>query len=217
VSVCPYCGASLAGILDFPSRFVAAIRFVRCPACFRSSLLGFGEYPASSRLGPAEAFEVVTLSEADAGRVAAHVERVLAAVAREGFGDRFTPGESDRALKLRTYGAELAVSVYTGLPWNAVVLDRSYRGAKPADVGQTIEVRTTGDPAGPLYVYRGDVDGRIAILARGGIPRYELLGWIATAEAKALHPWTDRGLRLAAFVVPQADLRPFPIPSELLR
>lgn len=89
------------------------------------------------------------------------------------------PGMSFVDLMAQGFGAEKAVSVWSGLPWN-----EGKRG-KP-DVGKNVEVRQTKYSDGLLVLKSFDHLARIFILAIGRFPTYYLAGWIPGAEGVAI-------------------------------
>lgn len=160
---------------------------------------------------------LVTLTEEDLAEVAAHVERVLEAVARHGFRDRFTPAETDRQLKLRTYAAEVAVARYLDLPWHPVVLTgRTRKSAKPSDVGGNVEVRTYPAPT-HCPVRTGDRPDSIIVLVVGRPPTFRLVGWCVAGEVMVPEHWHEDKRDSPYWRVPASALRRFPIPPGLAR
>ncbi len=81
------------------------------------------------------------------------------------------PGMTHLEILLQGFGAEYAVSTWTGLPWNRGVRSK-------ADVGQNVEVRQTRYSDGLLVLKSFDHFERIFILAVGRFPSYRLAGWI---------------------------------------
>lgn len=124
--------------------------------------------------------------------------------------------EGLHAKNLNGYGGEVAVSAFTGLPWNRV--------RKGIDVGRNVQVRNTVHGRGHLEIQAYDeavviADGEllkvIYVLATGEFPVYTLAGWAPLDEIRA-PAWryeageVFKGTRLdkPRWFVPQSELKP---------
>lgn len=124
------------------------------------------------------------------------------------------PGLTFVELMLHGFGAEKAVAIWTGLPWN--------RGARSkADVGRNVEVRQTKHGDGLLVLKSFDHLDRIFILASGRFPSYRLVGWIHGSGAVTRGRFFGPGEKIAfrpggdahasssgGWILPQSALRP---------
>lgn len=129
---------------------------------------------------PASASVILDLEEQDRVLRVAHVLAQRYAAGRD---HRGRPARMKWALEhgrdpvehmAEGLGAELAVAVWTGLPWN--------RGIRRlADVGHNVEVRQTRYYDGQLVLKSFDHLERIYVLAIGRFPSYTLAGWIVGA------------------------------------
>ena len=124
------------------------------------------------------------------------------------------PGMTFVDLMLQGFGAEYAVSLWTGLPWNRGIRSK-------ADVGKNVEVRQTKYGEGFLVLKSFDHLDRIFILAVGRFPSYRLTGWIhgsaaveqgrffAPGERIAFRPGGDaHASSSGGWILPQSALRP---------
>lgn len=146
----------------------------------------------------------------------AHAEAVEAHARRLGLPDtrglKTTYAES---VENRTpaFEAEIAVSLYTGLPWNPIVgLNDS------ADVGGDVEVKWS--PLGRLLIPEDADTRRRYVHARGRHPELELVGWIHGDEARERGRRYDANGREPCYLVDSERLRPMdtlePLRSEIL-
>lgn len=124
------------------------------------------------------------------------------------------PGMTHFEILLQGFGAEFAVSSWTGLPWNRGVRSK-------ADVGRNVEVRQTRYSDGLLVLKSFDHLERLFILAIGRFPSYRLAGWIPGSDGAAAGTFFLPGERVAfrpggqahasssgGWTVPQSALRP---------
>jgi len=98
--------------------------------------------------------------------------------------------------------AELAVAKYINRFWRMGV-----NTFKEPDVGASIEVRWTPEPAGCLVVRPHDHDDRPYVLVRGLAPDFEIVGYVRGVEAKREEWRCDPGGRGVCYMVPSAALR----------
>jgi hypothetical protein len=103
--------------------------------------------------------------------------------------------------------AEMAVAKYLGRYWQPLA-ERGYLSLVPADIGRSIQVRSTDRPGGCLIIHPDDEDEHLFYLViRLGAPRYTIAGWLRGRAGKRPEFWReDRGVRHPAFFVPQSAL-----------
>lgn len=103
--------------------------------------------------------------------------------------------------------AELAVARHLDLPWSEYVEDPF---SLEADVGESLQIRSTSHRSGRLIVHQGDPDEAVFILVIAlAEDQYGIAGGIRGRRAKDPAWWTDpTGKNRPAFFVPQTALRP---------
>jgi hypothetical protein len=107
---------------------------------------------------------------------------------------------------IESAGAELAVSILTGLRWSA--WERNPADVV-ADVGEDIQVRRRGEHGWNLIVHRQDDPLQCFVLVYGKIPHFTIAGWIEGVAAQDELFWGDpfRTGR-PAFWIPEDYLNP---------
>lgn len=175
--------------------------------------------PAPTMTGPSLYVALDPVEQADVAKVA----RKVAGRYERGKDDRgrkarmkwaLPPGMTFVDLMLQGFGAEKAVAVWMGLPWNRGVRSK-------ADVGHNVEVRQTKYGDGFLVVKSFDHLERIFILAIGRFPSYRITGWIRGQDAlehgRAFMPGQSVAFRpggpahassSGGWILPQSALRP---------
>ena len=101
-------------------------------------------------------------------------------------------------------GAEIAVAKYLGVYWGGAF------GQGGVDIEPNIDVKYTKHEMGRLLVRPDAKDDVKFVLVRGGMPNYELIGWIMGSEAKNPE-WLDKPdwRRPEIYCVPEESLRKF--------
>jgi hypothetical protein len=116
------------------------------------------------------------------------------------------------AQKASAFGAELAVSRVTGLPWNPYILGQGYtRSHKPADVGTRVEVRTA---ITHLWQYENDRPDWYLVAVSGWMPAYVVHGWARASDFRLPARWTERRDHPGAWSLPLDELWPLPLPED---
>jgi hypothetical protein len=96
-------------------------------------------------------------------------------------------------------GAELAASKFTGCRWNMTIGE----DLDEPDLWPHVEVRHTTHGAGGLIVRAKDKPGRLFVLVVGTCPRYRVVGWKCSDDARCDEfRWND------VWKVPQSGLMP---------
>jgi hypothetical protein len=152
---------------------------------------------------------VVLLPAAEIRRAVRLARAIAGAKSSDGRRDRFAVRGDHVQLDIEAFCAELAVARYLGLPWNGDLLERpKMRRAKPADVGDDVEVRTWGGAGRYFPVRDGDPPDRRIVVVGGRQPAYLILGWIRAGDAMRPAWRFDDRRRSAYWRVPQSELRP---------
>jgi hypothetical protein len=96
------------------------------------------------------------------------------------------------------------VAKYLGVYWGGAF------GQGGVDIEPNIDVKYTKHEQGRLLVRPDAKDDVKFVLVRGGMPNYELIGWIMGAEAKNPE-WLDKPdwRRPEIYCVPEESLRKF--------
>lgn len=113
-------------------------------------------------------------------------------------------GGLDPCLEVNALGAAAEMAV-------AKALNQYFRAGvntpNDPDVGHAIEVRSTERPDGNLLIRPTDDDYRRFVLARGKMPKYELIGWFLGADGKR-EEWKRTTPKDYYYLVPAGMLRP---------
>lgn len=120
------------------------------------------------------AYELVMAGTVGVKRYATVIARKI----KDPHGQEWNPGSWDRHIE----GAcgELACAKYLGRFWSGSV-DTFHAGA---DIGNDIQVRTSGKDDYCLIVYDSDPDAHAYFLLVGALGSYRIAGWLYGHEAK---------------------------------
>jgi hypothetical protein len=106
--------------------------------------------------------------------------------------------------------AELAGSLWTGLPWTGEKVWDVPPAERVPDLGTNVEVRWTAPTARDLFLYLDalrDKPERFFLLVVGFAPDFEIIGWIKGENARR-NSWLVVYPEREVYRVPAAELHP---------
>lgn len=131
-------------------------------------------------------------------------------VAARAFGRKDTKGYTEKRIprfeqQIQSAAAELAVAKALNQYWSGALTWDANLGGLP-DVGEIVEVRSTGTTPPHLIIHPREPDDRPFFLVTGSIPNFTIHGWALGVDAKK-DKWWDEARPFPAYFLPATELR----------